>query len=156
MAIQRRTDALGEPEPDGLGDEWRRVRAEARFIGSAVAEVSDELRLLIRREGELASAEVADTVSAARQVGMWGVAGALFGLMTLLFVGLGMMYGLSLVLELWAAALITAAVFALGALVAFLLARRSLADANPIPKRTIESIQEDMKWAREQMKRRGA
>ncbi len=156
MAVQQRADPLSQPEADGLADEWRRVRAEARSIGSAVAEVSDELRVLVRREGELASAEVADTISAARQVGMWGVLGALCGLMALLFVGLGLMYALSLALELWAAALITAGVFALGAGMALMLARRHLADANPIPRRTLESIQEDVKWAREQMKRRSA
>src|SRR5690606_6038714 len=95
-----------------FADDWRRAQAEAKSIGANIGEVTEEIRRLFRLEGELAAAEFSDSAAAARKAGMWGVVTGLFGLLTIIFLSLAVMFALSLVLELWAAALITAGIMA--------------------------------------------
>ncbi|MEX2445976.1 MAG: phage holin family protein [Dehalococcoidia bacterium] len=141
---------------DGLAEDWRRTQAEMRGLGSSIGRISDELRVLMQRERELAGAEVADSADAARRAGMWGSVAAVMGLMALVFLGLTMMFALSIVWELWLAALATMAVFAVIGAIAAWLARRQFKEFSLVPTRTLQSIQEDMKWARGQIRRNGA
>lgn len=151
-----RTGSDNGSERSQFADDWRRAQAEAKSIGASIGEVTEEIRRLFRLEGELAAAEFSDSAAAARKAGMWGAVTGLFGFLTVIFLSLAGMFALSLVFELWASALITAGIMAVVAGIAMVLMRRQIKEANPVPKRTMQSIQEDMRWAREQMKRRNA
>lgn len=120
-----------------------------RPIAEVAKDLTSDLSLLVRQEIELAKAEMAEKGrTAAPGLGMFGgagvfglcAAGALTGCLVLLF---------SLFLADWAAALIVGVVLAA---VAFVLARQGkerVADAGkPVPEQTIETVKEDVEWAK--------
>ena len=125
------------------------VETNGRSTGELVKDLSSQVSLLARQEIELAKAEMAEKGrTAAPGLGMFGgagvfglcAAGALTGCLVLL---------LSLFLADWAAALIVGVVLAA---VAFVLARQGkerVADAGkPVPEQTIETVKEDVEWAK--------
>jgi VIT1/CCC1 family predicted Fe2+/Mn2+ transporter len=120
-----------------------------RPIADVAKDLTSDLSVLVRQEIELAKAEMAEKGrTAAPGLGMFGgagvvalcAAGALTAFLVLLF---------SLFLVDWAAALIVGAVLAA---VAFVLARQGkerVADAGkPVPEQTIETMKEDVEWAK--------
>ena len=120
-----------------------------RPIAEVAKDLTSDLSLLVRQEIELAKAEMAEKGrTAAPGLGMFGgagvfglcAAGALTGCLVLLF---------SLFLADWAAAFIVGVVLAA---VAFVLARQGkerVADAGkPVPEQTIETVKEDVEWAK--------
>ncbi len=155
MAIeQRRTE--DSSATGGLADDWRRIQAEVRSVGASVGSISDELRVLVSREQDLARAEMADNVAAVRGASIWTVAAAFAGVAVVVFAGLAMMFGLATVIELWAAALATALAFSLIAGLLGMLAMRRAREFSLLPKHTLRSVQEDVTWARKQFKRNAA
>ena len=120
-----------------------------RPLGEVAKDLTSDVALLVRQEIELAKAEMAEKGrTAAPGLGMFGgagvvglcAAGALTAFLILVF---------SLFLPDWAAALIVGVVLAA---VAFVLARQGkerIADAGkPVPEQTIETVKEDMEWAK--------
>lgn len=120
-----------------------------RPIGEVARDLTSDLSLLVRQEIELAKAEMAQKGrTAAPGLGMFGgagivalsAAGAITAFLVLVF---------SLFLPDWAAALIVGAVLAA---VAYLLIRQGkerVADAGtPVPEQTIETVKEDVEWAK--------
>ena len=51
----------------------------------------------------------------------------------------------------WAAFLIVGGILAAIAGIAFLVGRKNLAAMSPVPRKTIESLKEDMSWLRARM-----
>ncbi len=127
-------------DPRGLRD---------RPIGEVTSALTRDLSLLVRQELELAKAEMAEKGRvAARGFGMMGGAGVA-ALMAAGALTACAVLVLSLFLPAWLAALLVGA--ALGA-VAYLLAvrgrTRSEKAGTLIPEQTIETIEEDVEWAR--------
>lgn len=122
-----------------------------RPIGEVAKELTSDLALLVRQEIELAKAEMAQKGrTAAPGLGMFGgagvvalcAAGALTACLVLVF---------SLFLPEWAAALIVGGVLAAVAYVLVQQGKERVADAgSPVPEQTIESVKEDMEWAKTQ------
>jgi hypothetical protein len=120
-----------------------------RPIGEVAKELTSDLSLLVRQEIELAKAEMAQKGrTAAPGLGMFGgagivalcAAGALTAFLVLVF---------SLFLPDWAAALIVGAVLAAVAYVLVRQGKERVADAGkPVPEQTIETVKEDVKWAK--------
>src|SRR5918999_5467466 len=81
---------------------------------------------------------------------IWGMMAATFGFLMLPFLFLAVMFALALVLPLWAAALATTGLLAILAIGAGFIAYRQFRQVRLIPKRTVESVKEDVKWARSQ------
>ena len=107
------------------------------------------MSLLMRQEIELAKAEMAEKGrTAAPGLGMFGgagivalcAAGALTAFLVLLF---------SLFLPDWAAALIVGAALAAVAYVLVRQGKERVAEAGkPVPEQTIETVKEDVEWAK--------
>jgi hypothetical protein len=122
-----------------------------RPLGEVAKELTSDLSLLVRQEIELAKAEmVAKGRLAATGLGMFGgagivalcAAGAVTAFLVLLF---------SLFLPDWAAALLVGAGLAAVAYVLINQGRERLADAGkPVPEQTIETVKEDVEWAKSQ------
>ena len=79
-------------------------------------------------------------------------AGAVLGLYGLGFLLLAAVYGLSLVIAPWLAALLVVVV--LGIFVAILVSsgRNRLRQVDPVPEKTVQSIKENVQWTKEQIK----
>jgi hypothetical protein len=120
-----------------------------RPIGEVAKELTSDLSLLVRQEIELAKAEMAEKGrTAAPGLGMFGgagivalcAAGAITAFLVLVF---------SLFLPEWAAALIVGAVLAAVAYVLIKQGKERVADAGkPVPEQTIETVKEDVEWAK--------
>jgi VIT1/CCC1 family predicted Fe2+/Mn2+ transporter len=120
-----------------------------RPLGEVAKELTSDLSLLVRQEIELAKAEMAEKGrTAAPGLGMFGgagivalcAAGALTAFLVLVF---------SLFLPDWAAALIVGAVLAAVAYVLIKQGKERVADAGkPVPEPSIETVKEDVEWAR--------
>jgi Putative Actinobacterial Holin-X, holin superfamily III len=117
--------------------------------GELMKELSREISQLVRDEMALAKAEMTEKGKRAG-IGAGMLSGA--AVLGLAVVG-GSMATLTLVLHLamraWVAALIVTLVYAAGAAVLALRGKERLADATPpTPEETIESVKEDVQWAK--------
>jgi hypothetical protein len=120
-----------------------------RPLGEVARDLTQDLSLLVRQEVELAKAEMAQKGRvAAPGLGMIGGAGVV-GLMAAGALTAFLILGLSIVLDEWLSALIVGVVLA-GA--AYLLAKqgkeRVEEAGSPVPEQTIETVKEDLEWAK--------
>lgn len=136
------TSATDVPAPRGAADE--------RSLGEIVQALTQDTTTLLKQELELAKVELkAEATRAGKGAGMLGGAG-LAGYLVLLFLSFTLMFGLDTVLPLWAAALITAGVWAVIAALLAVTGRTALKKANPQLPKTQQTLKEDAQWARAQ------
>lgn len=128
------------------------VREEVAELAQETKGIGDDLREIVRAEARLALAETKEQGVVIAKVSAAGVAALTFAYITLFFLFLTVMFALDTAMPLWAAALITTAICALILAVAALLARSFAKQISPMPKRTIATIREDVRWAKSQLK----
>lgn len=113
-------------------------------IGELMSQLSTQTSRLIRDEMRLAQKEFQESAKhAGIGAGLFSVAGllAFFGAATLIAAGVA---ALSLVLEVWAAALIVAAVlFVIGGIAA-LVGRKQAQEVTPAVPKTVETVKADI------------
>jgi len=120
-----------------------------RPLGEVARDLTRDLSLLVRQEVELAKSEMAQKGRvAAPGLGLIGGAGVV-GLMAAGALTAFLVLVLSIVLDEWLAALLVGLVLAA---VAFLLAKqgkeRVEEAGTPLPEQTIETVKEDVEWAK--------
>src|SRR5215218_10040342 len=134
------------PGPD-QGD----LREQPR--GELLKQLSEETTRLVRQELELAKAELTQKgKQAGAGAGLFGTAGAIglaaLGALTACFI-----LALNAVMPAWLAALIVAVVYGI---IAFVLVKQGQARMKratpPVPEQTIETVKEDVEWAKTQMR----
>jgi Putative Actinobacterial Holin-X, holin superfamily III len=120
-----------------------------RPIGEVTRDLTSDLSLLLRQEVELAKAELAEKGrTAAPGLGMFGGAG-IVGLCAAGALTAFLVLVCSLFLPEWAAALIVGAVLAVTAYLLIRQGKERVADAGtPVPEQTIQTVKEDVEWAR--------
>jgi uncharacterized membrane protein YqjE len=113
--------------------------------------LSDQTVTLVRQELELAKAEVAEKgKQAGMGAGILGGAG-LFGLLALGALTACLVMALDTGMEGWLAALIVTAVYAAIAGVLALTGKNKVREAGPaVPEQTLETVKEDVEWAKTQ------
>jgi hypothetical protein len=140
--------ATQHPGDAGDGDDLR-----DRSVGELLKQLSEQTTRLVHQELELAKAELQQKGrQAGAGAGLFGGAGALglaaLGALTACFI-----LALNAVMPAWLAALIVALVY--GAIAAFLAlrGRDKVKQATPlVPEQTIETVKEDVEWAKTQMR----
>jgi hypothetical protein len=124
-----------------------------RSLPELLRQLSQETTQLVHQELELAKAELQQKGrQAGAGAGMFGGAGALglaaLGALTACFI-----LALNAVMPAWLAALIVAVVYGV---IAFVLVKQGQAKLKqatpPVPEQTIETVKEDVEWARTQMR----
>jgi predicted lipid-binding transport protein (Tim44 family) len=120
-----------------------------RPVGQLLRELSEQTTRLVRQELELAKAEVAEKGKRA------GIGGGLFGgagvagLLALGALTACIIAALSTAMGVWLAALIVSVVYAVIAGVLALAGRSRIKQATPpAPEQTIETVKEDVQWAK--------
>jgi uncharacterized membrane protein YqjE len=131
--------------PHGNGDNELRDRSTADLL----KKLSDETTTLVRREIDLAKAELAEKgKTAGVGAGMFGGAG-LFGIGAFAALTACLIAALETAMPLWLAALIVAVVYAAIAAVLALRGKRKVQEATPpVPEQALESTKEDVEWAK--------
>jgi hypothetical protein len=136
---------------DGVGPGGDgKVPAGEESLGKLVSDLSNDLSTLLRKEVELAKAEVRLEVSrAGKGAGMLGGAG-FAGWMVAAFASLALTFALSAVIPAGWAALITTALWAIVGGVLFVVGRKTLKQVNLKPEQTAQTLKEDVQWAKAQ------
>ena len=124
-----------------------------RSLGELLKQLSQETTQLVHQELELAKAELQQKgKEAGAGAGMFGGAGALglaaLGALTACFI-----LALNAVMPAWLAALLVAVIYGI---IAFVLVKQGQARMKratpPVPTQTIETVKEDVEWAKTQMR----
>ncbi len=127
-----------------------KVPAREESLGKLVSNLSNDLSTLLRKEVELAKAEVRLEVSrAGKGAGMLGGAG-FAGWMAAAFASLALTLALAAVIPAGWAALITTALWAIVGGVLFVVGRKTLKRVNLKPEQTAQTLKENVRWAKAQ------
>jgi Flp pilus assembly protein TadB len=133
--------------PGGPGDGDLRERS----IGELIRQLPEQTTRLVHQELELAKAELTQKGrQAGAGVGLFGAAGAI-GLLAVAALTTCFTLALDAVMPAWLAALIVAVVYGI---IAFVLVKQGQARMKratpPVPEQTIETLKEDVQWAKTQ------
>lgn len=130
---------------EGQGNETRNSST-----AELVRQLSNQLSTLIRKELELAKAELTEKgKKAGLGAGMFGGAGVA-GLLALGALTAFLILLLSEAMDAWLAALIMAVVWAAVAAVLAVVGRDRVREATPPAEETVETVKEDVQWAKNQ------
>jgi len=120
-------------------------------LGELFSRLTADLSKLMRDEVELAKVEINEAVQSARTAGVsFGAAGVL-GLMAFVLLSFAAAWGLAEVVATGVAFVIVGGIYGLVALVLVGLGRKRLKAAKPVPEQTVETLKEDVAWAKQQM-----
>jgi uncharacterized membrane protein YqjE len=121
--------------------------------GELVKELSEQTTTLVRKEIELAKAELSQKGKVAGEgAGMFGGAGVL-GLLALGTLTTMILALLDKAMDLWVAALIVTLVYgAIAAVLALSGRDRIKKGMPPAPEQTVETVKEDVQWAKSRAK----
>jgi putative superfamily III holin-X len=122
-------------------------------IGDLLKQLSEQTASLVRQELELARAEMQQKGKRAGfGIGLMGVGGVLalaaVGALTATLILL-----LAKGMDAWIAALIVTVAYAAGAALLALQGKERVAEASPpVPEQTVETVKEDVQWAKTQIR----
>jgi hypothetical protein len=121
-------------------------------MGELFKQLSNELSTLVRQELKLAQAEMTEKgKQAGIGVGMFGGAG-IVGLLALGTLTACLVAALATGMDVWLAALIVTVVYGALAGVLALIGKNRVTEATPpVPEQTVESVKEDVQWAKTQL-----
>jgi Putative Actinobacterial Holin-X, holin superfamily III len=128
-------------------------RLDDRPLPELMKTLADQTATLVRQEIDLAKAEFSEKGKKAGQgAGMFGGAGVI-GFLALAALTAAAILGLATALPDWLAALIVGLVYAGVAGVLALQGRNKVQEAGPpIPEQTVDTVKEDVEWAKTQKK----
>ena len=126
------------------------TEARERPLGELVKDLAGQTSTLVRQEIGLAQAELTSKGKlAGRGVGML-VAAAIAGLLALIALTAGLIAALNTGLPLWLAALIVMLLWGVVGAVLAIRGRTELQQATPPVPQTVETVKEDIQWAKTQ------
>jgi Flp pilus assembly protein TadB len=132
--------------------ELRSRTSEERSIGELFGELSQDMALLVRQETQLARTEMQQKLSKITTdlvaLGAGGIVAYLGGLALTAFVILLLIDPIGL--KPWLAALIAGVVLGIVGWVMLQRGLKELKRTDPTPRRTVETIKDDIQWAKEQ------
>jgi len=123
-----------------------------RTVPELLGNIVDNIQQIIRSEFRLAKAELQEKASRASKPATTLGAGFLLGLYGLGFLLLAAVYALSTIMAAGLAALIVGGVLALVSIVLVNSSANKLKALNPAPEKTIQTLQENVQWAKGQIK----
>lgn len=123
-----------------------------RTVADVLQNIVSNLQQIVRAEFRLAKVELQDKAGqAAKPAGLLGT-GAALACYGVGFVFLGIVYALALAIPQWAAALVVGVFLTLVGAAFVFAGRKGLKKITPTPDRTVETLKENVQWAKEQMK----
>jgi uncharacterized membrane protein YqjE len=120
-----------------------------RSVGELLKQLANETTTLMRQELDLAKAEMREKAGKAGPgFGMWGAAGAM-ALLALGALTAFLILALDGAMPNWLAALIVALVYGTIAGLLYLRGKQKVDEAgSPVPEQTIDTLKEDVQWAK--------
>lgn len=122
--------------------------SETKPLGDLISQAASDVSTLMRKEVELAKAEIRQEVDHAKKAGIFfGVTGVL-AYMAVFLLSFAAAWGLAAIMPTGWAFAIVGAIYAVAAAVAYFRARSAMKQVNPVPEQTIETLKEDVQWAK--------
>ena len=135
-----------------LGSAAGRDSGDDASLGELFSSLTNDLSQLVRSEMELARVEIREEAGkAGKAAGMLG-GGAVAALVALILLTSAAAWGLAEVVDAGWAFLIVGVVIGAVAAVLAMSGRRKLAEVRPVPDQTVDTLKEDARWARAQVK----
>jgi len=123
-----------------------------RSITAVLQDIVGNIQEIMRSEVRLAKTEIRDELVKAKGAAIFLSVGAVAGVAAAVFLLWTIVFALALVLPMWASSLIVTGVLALVAGGTLMVGVRHLKKVVPKPQRTIDSVKENLQWARHQVK----
>ena len=123
-----------------------------RSISDVLQDIIRNVQEIVRSEVRLAKTEIREELDQARSSTLLLGAGAATGMFAVLFLLLTVVYALALVMPEWAAAMLVGAALAAVGIVLFAAGLKRFKQIHPTPARTVETIKENVEWARQHTK----
>jgi F0F1-type ATP synthase assembly protein I len=139
--------SMGQPPDAALPTE---PKAPEKSLGQLFSELTSDLSTLMRKEVELAKVETKEEVSRAGKAGGMLGGGAFAGYFALLFLSFALAWLLDEWMHTALAFLIVGLLYAVVAAVLVVRGRARLQSVNPVPQQTVETLKEDVQWAKAQ------
>lgn len=127
-----------------------RSYASDRSLTELISELGSGAATLLRQEVELAKVETKEQLRRTGKAGALFTVGGVAGFMALQLLSFAAAWGLAAVLPDGLAFLIVGLVYALVAAVVLSKAKKQASEIEPVPKQTVETLKEDVQWARAQ------
>jgi hypothetical protein len=126
------------------------VRQE-RSIGELFGEFSQDMTLLVRQEIRLARTELSEKATAVSKRLTSVIAGGVAAYIGALAVVAAVILLLTQVVGIpaWVSALLVGVAMAIGGFVTLRAGLRALKTIDPAPRRTVETLKDDVRWAKE-------
>jgi hypothetical protein len=119
-----------------------------RSIPTLLHDILDNLQDIVRSEFRLAKTELKEEAARAAKPTATFIGGLVLGAYAIGLFLLAAVYGLSVLIRPWLAALIVGGVVAGLAVALLSSAAAKLKRLNPTPERTIQSVQENLQWTK--------
>ncbi|MGA7706341.1 MAG: phage holin family protein [Acidobacteriaceae bacterium] len=127
------------------------MATQERSISDVLQDIVGNIQEIIRSEVRLAKGELRDESIKVKAAAPLLVIGAVGGLLAAFFLAWAGFYALSLIVPMWVAALIVAAVLGLVGGLTVSAGMKALHRVNP-PQHTIASVKENVQWVKQQVK----
>lgn len=127
------------------------VRDDSESLGDLFSRLTTDLSKLMHDEIELAKVEMKETAKEAGTAGASLGAAGVLGLMSFLMLSFAAAWGLAEVLPEGVAFVIVGAAYGIVAVALLGFGRQRLKAVKPVPEQTVETLKEDVAWARQQM-----
>ena len=125
------------------------MAAGDRSLSDVLQDIIRNVQEIVRSEVRLAKTEIREEAAKARSSMLLLAAGAVTAIFAIVFLLLTIVYALTLVTPGWAAALIVGTVLAVVASVMLTAGVRRFKQIHPTPERTIETMKENVEWAKQ-------
>ena len=125
---------------------------EDRSIGELFGQLSQDMTMLFRQELQLARAELSEKISQVTSNLVSVIAGGFVAYVGALALVAALILGLHEAAEIspWISALIVGAIFAVAGYVMLNRGLKELKRVDLAPRRTVETLKDDVQWAKEQ------
>ncbi|MGB2636986.1 MAG: phage holin family protein [Candidatus Acidiferrum sp.] len=123
-----------------------------RSVSDVLQDIVGNLQQIIRNEFRLARVEIKEKAARAKQPATILASGVVIGLYGFGFLLLALVYALSIVIPTWLAALLVGVVLVIAAAILVASGCNALKQVDPVPEKTVQTVKENVQWAKEQIK----
>jgi uncharacterized membrane protein YqjE len=124
---------------------------EDATLGELLGELGRDVTELMSTQFELAVVEVKEEARRAARAGSLLGAGSLVAYLAVTLGAFALAFGLAEGMELWLAFLVVAVLLGAVGAALFLAGKAQLDATDPVPHKTIETLEEDARWLRQQI-----
>jgi uncharacterized membrane protein YqjE len=123
-----------------------------RSLADVVQDILQNLQQIVHAEFRLARVELQEKAQAATKPAGTLATGVVLSLYGLGFLFLAAVYALDLVIPAWASALVVGGFLAIIGAILISGGRQKLKQINLVPEKTVETVKENVQWAKDQTK----